>query len=76
MRDAEVTRRRFLQSVGASGGAGALFATMGALGLAPARAAIPAFCPPQQSDFHLTGRAARRVVILGWRRGTWRAAAT
>ncbi|MEU4690765.1 FAD-dependent oxidoreductase [Actinoplanes sp. NPDC023714] len=65
MRDGEVTRRRFLQSVGVSGGAGALFATMGALGLAPARAATPAFRPPQPSDFHLTGRAARKVVVLG-----------
>ncbi|BBH68443.1 flavin monoamine oxidase [Actinoplanes sp. OR16] len=65
MRDGEVTRRRFLQSVGVSGGAGALFATMGALGLAPARAATPPFHPPQPSDFRLTGRAARKVVVLG-----------
>ncbi|MFC7534556.1 flavin monoamine oxidase family protein [Actinoplanes sp. GCM10030250] len=65
MRDGEVTRRRFLQSVGVSGGAGALFATMGALGLAPARAATPKFCPPHPSDFRLTGRAARKIVILG-----------
>jgi monoamine oxidase len=36
-----VTRRRFLQAVGISGGAGALFATMGALGLAPAGQAVP-----------------------------------
>jgi monoamine oxidase len=65
MRDGDVTRRRFLQSVGISGGAGALFATMGALGLAPVRAATPSFRAPQQSDFHLSGRAARKVVVLG-----------
>ncbi|MDG4831501.1 FAD-dependent oxidoreductase [Solwaraspora sp. WMMD1047] len=61
-----VSRRRFLQSVGISGGAGALFATMGALGLAPAAgAAAPPFRAPQRSDFSLTGRSAKRVVILG-----------
>ncbi|AGZ41912.1 flavin monoamine oxidase family protein [Actinoplanes friuliensis] len=61
-----VSRRRFLQSVGVSGGAGALFATMGALGLAPAAAApAPPFDPPRKSDFSLTGRSAKRVVILG-----------
>ncbi|MDR6317232.1 flavin monoamine oxidase family protein [Actinoplanes couchii] len=64
MRD-EITRRRFLRAVGASGGAGAMFATMGALGLAPAQAATPAFQAPRLSDFHLTGRAARTVVVLG-----------
>ncbi len=52
--------------MGVSGGAGALFATMGALGLAPAgQAAAPAFEPPRPSDFALTGRGASRVVILG-----------
>lgn len=60
-----VTRRRLLQSVGISGGAGALFATMGALGLAPGASATPAFRAPSPSDFSLTGRAAARVVILG-----------
>ena len=61
-----VTRRRFLQSVGAGGGAGALFATMGALGLAPAgQAAAPPFAAPRPSGFTLTGRAASRVVVLG-----------
>jgi monoamine oxidase len=41
---------------------------MGALGLAPTAEAAPpasAFTPPQPSDFHLTGRAANSVVILG-----------
>ena len=65
MRDAAVSRRRFLQSVGVSGGAGALFATMGALGLAPAHAAAPEFQAPRPSDFHLTGRGAKKVVIRG-----------
>src|SRR5689334_5431744 len=43
-----------------------LFATMGALGLAPtAAAAAPEFRAPSPSDFTLTGRSAKRVVILG-----------
>ncbi|MET0422719.1 MAG: flavin monoamine oxidase family protein [Actinoplanes sp.] len=66
MTEINVSRRRFLQSVGVSGGAGALFATMGALGLAPAAATpAPPFQPPQRSDFTLTGRGAKRVVVLG-----------
>lgn len=44
-----------------------MFATMGALGLAPTAeaAAIPPFRAPRESDFHLTGRSAAKVVILG-----------
>jgi monoamine oxidase len=61
-----VSRRGFLRTVGLSGGAGAMFATMGALGLAPTSAAAgPAFTPPTHSDFNLTGRGRARVVILG-----------
>ena len=66
MTDINISRRRFLQSVGVSGGAGALFATMGALGLAPAAATpAPPFRPPSKSDFSLRGRGARKVVVLG-----------
>jgi monoamine oxidase len=62
-----VSRRGFLRAVGLSGGAGAMFATMGALGLAPtaADAAAPTFQPPNRSEFNLTGRSGARVVILG-----------
>jgi len=62
-----VSRRKFLKSVGVSGGAGAMFATMGALGLAPSAAAADRtpFRPPSQGDFTLTGRARAKVVILG-----------
>jgi monoamine oxidase len=61
-----ISRRNFLRSVGISGGAGALFATMGALGLAPTAAeAAPPFQAPNPSDFSLTGRSAKKVVILG-----------
>jgi len=62
------TRRNFLRAVGISGGAGTMFAAMGAMGLAPtaaAAAATPAFRAPSASDFHLTGRSAASVVILG-----------
>ncbi|MFC4015718.1 FAD-dependent oxidoreductase [Nonomuraea purpurea] len=61
------SRRDFLSAVGVSGGAGALFATMGALGLAPSAeaAAKGTFDPPQPSDFSLTRRSAKKVVILG-----------
>ncbi|GAA2098950.1 flavin monoamine oxidase family protein [Actinomadura alba] len=61
------SRRGFLTRVGATGGAGAMFATMGALGLAPSAEAatrVP-FQPLQPSDFRLRGRAAAKVVILG-----------
>ncbi len=61
-----ISRRGFLRAVGASGGAGAMLATMGALGLAPTEAdAAPPFRAPSRSDFSLTGRSAKRVVVLG-----------
>jgi monoamine oxidase len=61
------TRRSFLRSVGMSGGAGVMFATMGAMGLAPTRAdaAAKSFSAPRASDFSLTGRTPASVVILG-----------
>lgn len=61
------SRREFLRTVGVAGGAGMLWATMGALGLAPdARAAQPgpAYVPPRAGDF-TGGREAPRVVVLG-----------
>ncbi len=62
-----MTRRALLVGVGAAGGAGAMFAAMGALGLAPdSHAPQPrAFVPPQPSDFSLSGRGAAKVVVLG-----------
>src|SRR5690242_3814242 len=62
-----VSRRGFLRAVGLSGGAGAMFATMGALGLAPtaAGAAAPAYRSPNPADFHLTGRGRAAVLVLG-----------
>lgn len=62
------SRRGFLRAVGVSGGAGTMFAAMGALGLAPtaeAAAATPAFSAPKTSDFTLTGRSPASVVIIG-----------
>lgn len=59
-----MTRRALLLGVGAAGGAGAMFAAMGALGLAP-DAQEKAFVPPQPSDFALRGRGAAKVVVLG-----------
>ncbi|OKK20092.1 amino acid oxidase [Streptomyces sp. CB02488] len=62
------SRRTFLRNVGITGGAGAMFATMGALGLAPTAQAAgrePAFRAPSQGDFSLTGRAAAKVVVVG-----------
>lgn len=61
------TRRSFLRSVGMSGGAGVMFATMGAMGLAPtkAEAASTAFRAPRAGDFTSTGRSPASVVILG-----------
>ncbi|MCI2238757.1 flavin monoamine oxidase family protein [Paenibacillus sp. TRM 82003] len=62
-----VSRRNFLRGVGATGGAGAMFGAMGALGLAPLASAAEnaAFTPPRASDFTLTGRSARSVLVLG-----------
>ena len=62
------SRRSFLKAVGLAGGAGTMFATMGALGLAPtaqARAATLSFQAPSKADFALTGRSPAKVVILG-----------
>jgi hypothetical protein len=60
------SRRDFLRKVGMAGGAGALFATMGALDLAvTSDSALPAFHPPRSADFSLTGRGSARVAILG-----------
>src|SRR3954463_4414119 len=61
-----VTRRRFLRAVGITGGAGAMFATMGALDLGvTADSALVPFQPPRSADFTLTGHGAGRVAILG-----------
>ncbi|MGR7003367.1 hypothetical protein ACU686_44340 [Yinghuangia aomiensis] len=63
---AETSRRGFLRTVGAAGGAGVLYSAMGAMGLAPVPTADAApFRPPQESDFALTGRGGKKVVILG-----------
>ncbi|MFI6499233.1 flavin monoamine oxidase family protein [Nonomuraea typhae] len=59
-----LTRRGLLVGIGAAGGAGAMYAAMGALGLAPAEQA-GAFTPPAPGDFTLRGRASARVVIVG-----------
>ncbi|MCX5139574.1 FAD-dependent oxidoreductase [Streptomyces sp. NBC_00338] len=45
-----------------------MFATMGALGLAPTAQAAgrePAFRAPSSGDFHLKGKAAAKVVVVG-----------
>lgn len=63
-----VSRRNFLQAVGVGSSAGVMFATMGAMGLAPTAAAQPrneSWIAPRSSDFTLTGRSAKKVVIVG-----------
>lgn len=64
MEGAALTRRGLLVGIGAVGGAGAMYAAMGALGLAPS-GQDKAFAAPRSGDFSLTGRAAGTVVILG-----------
>lgn len=62
-RSTAASRRAFLRNVGLTGGAGAMFATMGALGLAPtARAAQreQPFRAPKPGDFTLSRRGPRR----------------
>jgi monoamine oxidase len=64
----DFTRRSFLRAVGLAGGAGTMFATMGAMGLAPtaqAQAATRSFQAPRAADFALTGRVPAKVIILG-----------
>ncbi|GAA4520193.1 flavin monoamine oxidase family protein [Nonomuraea ferruginea] len=64
MEGAELTRRGLLVGIGAAGGAGAMYAAMGALGLAPDEQ-VKTFTPPRPGDFSLQGRGAAKVVILG-----------
>ncbi|MCK2212824.1 FAD-dependent oxidoreductase [Actinomadura sp. ATCC 31491] len=64
MERAALTRRGLLVGIGAAGGAGAMYAAMGALGLAPS-AQDKEFTAPRQGDFTLRGKGAAKVVILG-----------
>jgi len=62
------SRRSFLRKVGLTGGAGTMFATMGALGLAPTAQVAQREQPYRalkSSGFTLSGRAAAKVVIVG-----------
>lgn len=63
-----ITRRNLLQAVGATSSAGVMFAAMGAMGLAPTAAATPRnedWEAPRKGDFTLTGRTAKKVVVVG-----------
>ncbi|MEU9884788.1 FAD-dependent oxidoreductase [Sphaerisporangium sp. NPDC051011] len=60
--------------IGAAGGAGAMYAAMGVLGLAPTETTTPVpptgggpapYVPPQRSDFSLRGGSAAKVLVLG-----------
>ncbi|MGW1886705.1 flavin monoamine oxidase family protein [Streptomyces sp. NPDC001970] len=63
---AEASRRNFLRSVGIAGGAGVLYSAMGALGLAPVPdVRAEEYRAPRRSDFTLTGRNSKTVLILG-----------
>ncbi|MEU7856886.1 flavin monoamine oxidase family protein [Nonomuraea sp. NPDC049141] len=64
MEGAALTRRSLLVGIGAVGGAGAMYAAMGALGLAPS-GQDKDFASPRQGDFSLRGKAAAKVVIIG-----------
>lgn len=60
------SRRDFLRSVGIAGGAGVLYSAMGALGLAPVPdVRAEEYRAPRRSDFTLTGRVGKKVLILG-----------
>src|SRR5690606_36926510 len=59
-----LTRRALLVGIGVAGGAGAMYAAMGVLGLAPDRQPSD-YTPPQRFDFALRGRVAAKVVVLG-----------
>src|SRR5919106_5775744 len=60
-----VSRRQFLQEMGAAGGAGAVLSSMEVLGLMAPATKLD-FRAPGPSDFSLQGRSNRtRVVVLG-----------
>lgn len=59
----ELTRRRFLETVGIAGGAGVLFETMGALGLTP-QAEAATYTAPKAGDLRPDARG-KKIVILG-----------
>ena len=66
MEESGTSRRGFLRNVGIAGGAGVLYSSMGAMGLAPVPiASAEPFRPPRESDFKLSGRGKRTVVVLG-----------
>ncbi|WP_258061104.1 FAD-dependent oxidoreductase [Arthrobacter sp. 4R501] len=58
---ASATRRNFLRYVGMVGGAGVMYQTMEAMGLAP-DSATPAFAAPRAGDLNGAGKS---VVVLG-----------
>ncbi|GGK71100.1 flavin monoamine oxidase [Sphaerisporangium melleum] len=71
-----LTRRSLLVGIGAAGGAGAMYAAMGVLGLAPSGDTAPVpvvggspapapYVPPQRSDFALRGGRPASVLVLG-----------
>ncbi|WP_424535995.1 flavin monoamine oxidase family protein [Sphaerisporangium viridialbum] len=71
-----LTRRSLLVGIGAAGGAGAMYAAMGVLGLAPSKETAPVrptggaglpdpYVPPQPSDFSLRGGSPAKVLVLG-----------
>ncbi|GII61925.1 monoamine oxidase [Sphaerisporangium krabiense] len=71
-----LTRRALLVGIGAAGGAGAMYAAMGVLGLAPSETTTPVpatggasaptpYVPPQRSDFALRGGRPATVLVLG-----------
>ncbi|WP_282699900.1 flavin monoamine oxidase family protein [Streptomyces sp. CC219B] len=60
------SRRDFLRNVGVAGGAGMLYSAMGALGIAPVpEAGAAEYRAPRASDFSLSGRSAKKVLVLG-----------
>ncbi|MER5889722.1 FAD-dependent oxidoreductase [Streptomyces sp. NPDC001941] len=60
------SRRSFLRSVGAAGGAGVLYSAMGALGLAPVPdARADAYRAPRPGDFAPGRTGGKKVLVLG-----------
>ncbi|WP_246083546.1 flavin monoamine oxidase family protein [Nonomuraea diastatica] len=64
MEGAALTRRGLLVGIGAVGGAGAMYAAMGALGLAPSEQSKD-YVAPRPGDFTLRGKGTAKVVIIG-----------
>ncbi|MCM3749671.1 flavin monoamine oxidase family protein [Paenibacillus pasadenensis] len=62
----DMSRRKFLTTVGKIGGSAALMSVMGTMGLlSPDTIKASSYTPPGKSDLSLAGRNGKKIIILG-----------